>query len=63
MDILEAYGFVQQSTLFAELAVRTLPPTYPTAEDLHGKIFRAYIAMEKYEEAYAAMIANPFADL
>jgi hypothetical protein len=63
MDVFEAYGFVQQSTVFAELAVRVLPSTYPTAEDLHGKIFRAYITMGKYEEAYAAMIANPFANL
>lgn len=63
MDVFEAYGFVQQSTVFAELAIRALPSTYPTAEDLHKKVFRAYIAMDKYEEAYAAMIANPFADL
>lgn len=61
--IFEAYGFVLQSTRFAELAIRTSPSTDPTVEALHKKIFRAYIAMGKYEEAYAAMIANPFADL
>jgi nuclear pore complex protein Nup160 len=63
MDVFEAYGFVQQSTRFAELAIRSSPPTDLTVEALHKKVFRAYLAMGTYEEAYAAMIANPFADL
>lgn len=63
MDVFEGYGFLQQSTIFAELAIRASPATEPKVEALHKKVFRAYIAMNKYEEAYAAMIANPFADL
>lgn len=63
MDVFEAYGFVQQSTRFAELAIRASPSADSIVEALHKKVFRAYLAMGRYEEAYAAMIANPFADL
>lgn len=63
MDIFEAYGYVQQATRFAELAIHNSPTTDPTTETLHKKVFRAYVAMGRYEEAYAAMIADPFADL
>lgn len=63
MDIFEAYGYVQQATRFAELAIQNSSTTDPTTETLHIKVFRAYVSMGKYEEAYAAMIANPFADM
>ncbi|KAJ9100006.1 hypothetical protein QFC19_005824 [Naganishia cerealis] len=61
MTMFDAYGLIQYSTRFAELAIQASPSNDAGLEALHRKVFRAYLSMNKYEEAYNSMIANPFA--
>lgn len=63
MNMFDTYGFTQHSTRFAELAIQASPRDDTSLEALHKKVFRAYLSMCKYEEAYNSMIANPFAAL
>jgi hypothetical protein len=63
MDMFDTHGFPQHSTRFAELAIQASPREDASLEALYKKVFRAYLSMCKYEEAYNSMIANPFAVL
>ncbi|KAJ9107523.1 hypothetical protein QFC21_000980 [Naganishia friedmannii] len=61
MTMFDSYGFTQHSTRFAELAIQASSSNDTSSEALHKKVFRSYLGMSKYEEAYNSMITNPFA--
>jgi len=63
VDIYEDAGQVPSVIHFAKLAIGAVSSEDPSVEVLWTKVFRAYLALKRYEEAYVSMITNPFADL
>lgn len=62
-DIFDALHETVPMIQFAQFALQeTNSPDDPINEELYGKLFRTYLQLHMYDEAFATMVKNPFID-